>query len=195
MHAATSAPGKGSSRSTSPDIAPHRPALREYLARFLPEAEVEDAVQTVLETALLQQGHYRAEQSPRAWLLGIARALIDARPKSEAPAELPADPSEPVADEGPEVALSYRQQLGRVLSAMEGLSLDEKLALLICYVDEIPGRQAAHLLGISHDAFRQRLSRARRTLVARLEEASGDLGRDTAAIESWRSALNPSGDR
>lgn len=180
-------------RAATPDIAPHRPALRDYLTRFLPEAEVEDAVQSVLEQALTRQGRYRADESPRVWLLGIARELVEARAARPPPPVSP--PLELTVDEGPEVALAHRQQQGRLLTALDGLSLDEKLTLLIRYVDEIPGPQAAGLLGISHAAFRQRLSRARRSLSERLQQKGGGVGEDTAAIEAWRAALHPSGSR
>ena len=188
---------------TEEDLAQHIPIIRNYLRKIVRRDEIEDAVQTVLARALENLEKYRGDSTPRVWLLGIARNVgyEQARTRQRAPLlaskehddsslELGvADPDEHNQEE----VLGRKQQQALALTALDGLSLDEKLALLVTYVDGVPGPDAAKILGVSFAAFRQRLSRARQAMARELEKVM-ERGGDSGAAEvlaAWQPVLNP----
>jgi RNA polymerase sigma-70 factor (ECF subfamily) len=182
------------------ELADHIPMIRRYLAKMLRPDELEDGTQTVLTRALENLEKFRGDSSPRVWLLGIARnvGFEIARARQRRPRQ--AEPGDEVSSgdllvsETPsqEEQLGRREQHALALAALEEMSLDEKLALLVTYVDGLPGPEAAEILGVSFAAFRQRLSRARTALHARLETlmASGDPG-SAEVLARWQVLLNP----
>ena len=182
------------------ELADHIPMIRRYLAKMLRPDELEDGTQTVLTRALENLDRFRGDSSPRVWLLGIARnvGFEIARARQRRPRQ--ADQSDEVSSGDLLVsdAPSQEEQLGRreqhalALAALEEMSLDEKLALLVTYVDGLPGPEAAEILGVSFAAFRQRLSRARSALHARLETLmnSGDPA-SAEVLARWQVLLNP----
>jgi len=190
---------------TEGDLAEHIPIIRNYLRKIVRRDEIEDAVQTVLARALENLDRYRGESTPRVWLLGIARNVgyEQARTRQKAPLLASKEHEESNADIGiagapeptQEDLIVRKQQQALMLQALDGLGLDEKLALLITYVDGVAGPDAAELLGVSFAAFRQRLSRARQAMAKELDkimESGGD--RDAAEIlAAWQPVLNPHG--
>ena len=184
------------------DLAQHIPVIRNYLRKIVRRDEIEDAVQTVLARALENLDRYRGDSTPRVWLLGIARnvgyelararqrgPLLSGKDDDQPGGELGIAPPEPTQEE----LLGRKQQQALALTALDGLTLDEKLALLVTYVDGVPGPDAAKLLGVSFAAFRQRLSRARQAMARELErimESGG--GHDGAEVlAQWQPVLNP----
>lgn len=198
----TEAPTQQQTTITEKELAQHSGVIRNYLRRILRKDEIEDGVQTVLARALENLDRYRGEGSPRVWLLGIARnvgyELARARQRrpmlmndhqEDAPNVGDAHPS-PEASQ--EEALGDKEEQALVLEALEEMSLDEKLVLLITYFDHVAGPDAAELLGISFAAFRQRLSRARTALGKRLEELKKEGRPGSAAVTArWQPLLNP----
>lgn len=186
------------------DLAKHIPIIRSYIRKILRKDEIEDGVQTVLARALENLDRYRGESSPRVWLLGIARnvgyelarsrqrqpLLVDSTDDNSGPQ--PTDHDAPTQEE----LLGSKEQQALTLTALDGLSLDEKLALLVTYVDGVPGPEAAELLGVSFAAFRQRLSRARQALARELKRVmeQGTPG-SAAVLQQWQALLNPHGSR
>jgi RNA polymerase sigma-70 factor (ECF subfamily) len=181
--------------------------VRRYLAGIVRPDEVEDATQTVIQRALENLSRFRGDSSPRVWLLGIARnvGLEVARARQRDAArtwQVPksVDGVEPLVtgdllagpDPDQEELLGRKEQQALVLAALDELNLDEKLVLLVTYVDGLPGPEAAEILGVSFAAFRQRLSRARQSLAGRLQAlmASGAPG-SAEIMEQWRSLLEP----
>lgn len=74
--------------------------------------------------------------------------------------------------------------------ALHGLRLEDQLALLMTYVDGLPGPAAAELLGVSFAAFRQRLSRARRQAERKIRDLAEEPPRvDPAVARSWQRFL------
>lgn len=194
---------------TEGELTKHTVAIRRYLNGILRPDEIEDATQTVLQRALENIAKFRGDSSPKVWLLGIARnvgfEVARARQREVARAwkRVPR-----VSDGGDELTTGdllagdepdQEEQLGRkeqqalALTALDGLSLDDKLALLVTYVDGLPGPEAADVLGVSFAAFRQRLSRARQAMAARLAELMerGEPG-NAAIMEQWQALLDPS---
>ncbi len=189
------------------ELAQHALGIRRYLSGMLRPDELADATQTVLQRALENLPRYRGDSSPRVWLLGIARnvgfeiararqrELARTWPRNTRPGEsddlITADlfaADQPTQED----QLGRKEQQALTFAALDDMSLDDKLALLITYVDNVPGPEAAEILGVSFPAFRQRLSRARQALAVRLEAllAKGQPG-DAAVLEQWRALLNP----
>lgn len=194
---------------TERDLAQHVVSIRRYLSGILRPDELEDATQIVLTRALENLAKFRGDSSPRVWILGIARnvgfEVARARQK-EIARTWPRTTKIPDGDElttGDLLATdepSQEETLGRketqalALAALDGMSLDDKLALLVTYVDNVPGPEAAELLGVSFAAFRQRLSRARQALAVRLNNLLNQGAPGSAEVmEQWKVLLDPKG--
>jgi RNA polymerase sigma-70 factor (ECF subfamily) len=188
------------------ELARHGLSIRRYLAGMLRPDEIEDAAQTVLQRALEHRGRFRGDSSPRVWMLGIARnvglEVARARQKAVARTYRPAavfGAEAPKTEDlltagGPdqEDRLGRKEQQALALVALDGLSLDDKLALLVTYVDGLAGPEAADILDLSFPAFRQRLSRARANLRKSLNGLmdSGDPG-SAEVMAQWQALLDP----
>ncbi|MCB9646995.1 MAG: RNA polymerase sigma factor [Deltaproteobacteria bacterium] len=191
---------------TRQDLARHGLSVRRYLAGILRPDELEDATQTVLQRALENLERYRGDSSPRVWLLGIARnvglevararqravARTSSRTRREAGEEVAAHELLPSDHPSQEDSLGRKEQQALTLAALDGLSLDDKLALLVTYVDGVPGPEAAELLDLTFAAFRQRLSRARGALRKRLKVLMENGGPGNAEVlAQWQVLLDP----
>lgn len=187
---------------TEKDLAKHIPIIRSYIRKILRKDEIEDGVQTVLARALENLDKYRGDSTPRVWLLGIARnvgyelarsrqrqpLLVESSEEAHAASGMPEANAAPTQEE----ALGNRQDLALMLMALDALTLDEKLALLITYVDNVQGPDAAEILGVSFAAFRQRLSRARQALnkeLARITDEGTPI--QPQILAEWQSLLDP----
>jgi RNA polymerase sigma-70 factor (ECF subfamily) len=194
----------GDSTLTEKQLAEHIPVIRNYLRKIVRPDEIEDAVQTVLARALENLERYRGESSPRVWLLGIARNVgyEQARARQRGPRLALKEGEEPGADPGlaapaptQEERLGRREQHALALLALDGMTLDEKIALLMTYVDGVPGPEAAELVGVSFAAFRQRLSRARQAMAKKLEQVmeDGQTQANAELLAQWQPLLDPHG--
>ncbi len=176
-------------------LAHSEPVVRVFLARRLQGADVEDAVQTVMERALERKEALAAVERPRAWLLGIARNVVFETRRARAraiPTDEDAVEAAPETSPGPEEHLRQREEHNRLYQALAGLRTDDQLALLVTYVDGLRGPQAAEVLGVSFPAFRQRLSRARKLMEQRiLDLADAPEPVDPATMRAWRKLLDP----
>ena len=103
---------------------------------------------------------------PRPWLFATARNLVlaDLRRAASVSANEIADHAAPPPD-----VLELDPTLGTALRSLS--RLDREALLLVAWEDLTP-TQAARSLGINPAAFRVRLLRARRRLLAKLEDAS-----------------------
>ncbi|MBX2814194.1 MAG: sigma-70 family RNA polymerase sigma factor [Myxococcales bacterium] len=186
------------SRSGPKELTASEPVVRSFLAGRLRGSELEDATQTVMQRALERREAYEAADRPRAWLLGVARnvafEVLRARARAPVPTEevdLAGDPLRvpfPTAED----QLNELEEHNQLYQALDGLRLEDQLALLMTYVDGLPGPQAAEMLGVSFPAFRQRLSRARRQAEQRIRElAETPIRVDPLAIRAWQRLLEP----
>lgn len=191
---------------TDEELAAHVPSIRKYLLKILRRDEIEDGVQTVIQRVLESRDRFRGESSTRVWILGIARnvGFEIARTRMRLP-RLAEHPNEGAAtgdivpewqEPTQEEMLGRKEQQALALVALDGLALDDKLALLVTYVDGLPGPEAAEILGVSFAAFRQRLSRARQSLAVTLDRLLEN-GRPGSAqvMAEWQSLLNPDADQ
>lgn len=196
---------------TEAGLAKHAGSIQRYLAGILRPDELEDATQTVLQRALENLEKFRGDSSPRVWLLGIARnvGLEIARARQRevsrtwkrsrnADSEETQQTQDLLAMDEPtqEDVLGRKEQQALVFEALHDMNIDDKLPLLITYVDGLPGPEAAKLLDLSFAAFRQRLSRARTALRKRLSELleRGEPG-SAEMMAQWQAVLAPASRR
>ena len=182
------------------DLTAYIPLIRSYLRKFIRSDEIEDAVQTVLARAIESRDRFKGESKEHVWILGIARnvGLETGRGRSrrgvsmDEPDDAQDDSEAPPKNQ--EDILGDRQQQALALLALDSMPLEDRLVLLITYVDETPGPQAAEILGIGFAAFRQRLSRARKTLAKEIERLKDDGARpDLEQLLRWKALLDPHG--
>jgi RNA polymerase sigma factor (sigma-70 family) len=117
-------------------------------------------------------GSFRRGAAFRPWLLRIVVNEAHNVRRSEQrhlrltdrAAQLPAPPSA-----GADDAVVAREDVATVLAALALLSEADRLVVALRYFAELPDREAAELVGTSEGAYRVRLLRARRRLMALLE--------------------------
>ncbi len=132
-------------------------------------AASEDAGQEAFLTAWRKIHELRQPERVRAWLGQIARnaALGQLRQKrgDDALADAPA-----LIDEGPQPdeAAASQEEAALVRDSLAKLPETYRLALALFYRQEQSVRAAAEALGISEDAFKQRLARGREMLRERM---------------------------
>jgi RNA polymerase sigma-70 factor (ECF subfamily) len=145
----------------------HYAAVRAYVARRSGTASVVDDV--LSETFLV--AWRRIDSVPRdglPWLLGVARRVLANQRRGEARrgalVELLAGmlPRRPAAEPDGEV-------FGELSDALASLSRREREALLLVAWEGLDPQRAARVVGCAPAAFRARLYRARRRLVAQLQ--------------------------
>lgn len=104
------------------------------------------------------------------WLLRVCKNLwIDhlRKQKYRTSSEPPERLADPVT---PETAYIRDQEHRALWNAIHSLPLRDRELVMLHYFSALPLTEIAPLLGISHAAARQRLSRLRQTLKQRLEE-------------------------
>lgn len=137
------------------------------LAHLGRQADAEDLAQSALLAALEHLDDCRDPERFEAWLLTIARnrarrALVrrrlrDVLPWAAAEPRDPAPPAEP-------------QTRARLLRALASLAPRAREVVLLHDLERRSHAEIASALGLSEEASRQHLSRARRALRAHLEE-------------------------
>lgn len=150
------------------------------LARLLTasHAEAEDVLQQTFLSAWQHIAGFRADASVRTWLLTIARHAAFAR--REQIARAPVDPT-PLDELGiragwggpsPEQEALSGERTTLLTRAWVRLAEEEREILTLRDLEEVPGDQAATLLGISLPAMKSRLHRARMALAVAVKEES-----------------------
>jgi RNA polymerase sigma-70 factor, ECF subfamily len=138
-------------------------------------ALAEDVLQETLLVALEHRAELGSMKNPRAWLFGVARnrALQALRRGRRARAAL--DRLVRPRDDPPDLAeaVAIRDSLVRALPP------DDRMLIVLRYVHGFKAADLAAMTGRSTEAVRQRLSRARRRLLAVLDaddvrNSSGD---------------------
>jgi RNA polymerase sigma-70 factor (ECF subfamily) len=131
------------------------------------DALAEDLVHEVFETLPKTLSRFRGEGSIRSYLLGIAarRAhhLIRAAARRRALETRLA--REPTTAPAPPDAQVEREQLARLLSrALDDLPIDQRIAFVLCEVEERTSVEAAAMLGENDSTIRARVFHARKKL-------------------------------
>ncbi|HSZ02476.1 MAG TPA: sigma-70 family RNA polymerase sigma factor [Terriglobales bacterium] len=153
--------------------------------------EAEDLVQETYAKALKGFPSFQLGTNFRAWMYRILRnTFLTSHTGLRATMTVPLDPEqdEPelaVENETPETILMKRSDSQLVVSAIDGLPVHYREALLLCEVEEMSYQEIAETLSIPVGTVMSRLSRARRTLRDQLgrklqgDEAGMEIARGT----------------
>lgn len=152
----------------------HHRAVYAFLSRLsgADDRDVDDLVQATFLEASASARRFRGQATVRTWLFGIAahttshHVRADVRRRNlhlRAAEQAPVQPPDSIAvAEQRDVAL-------RVAAALASLPHDLRVAFVMCAVEEIPGPQAAGVLGIREGTLWWRLHEARKALRSMLE--------------------------
>ncbi len=153
----------------------HHTALRALARRLVgDEAIAEDLVH---ETFIALPGAirgFRGDASLRSFVMGIAvnraKKYIRAATRRRAAHDRHAAQPPPADAPGPDVALARRQLAEALHRALDALPHDQRVAFVLCEIDELTSVAAAAIVGCPEETIRTRLYHARRKLRAHLEE-------------------------
>jgi RNA polymerase sigma-70 factor (ECF subfamily) len=138
----------------------------DYIARTLRrlgvrEGNIEDLAQDVFLVMCRLWSRYRPDLPLRPWLAGIAfnvgRKHLSRIWRETPEAEIEPEDQRLMPDED----LEARRARGLVLRALEAMHPRDRAILSMCEIDELPVRDAAHLLSIPRFTAYSRLRRAR----------------------------------
>ncbi len=155
----------------------HHEAVYRVVSRLLrmEPAEIDDLVQTTFLEAWRSSAKYGAKGSVKSFLFGIAANTVrhhvrGARRRRDAIADW--QPPPPPSN-APDAVLSRAQQVNRLAIALDRLPHDQRVAYVLCDLEEVPGVEAARILDIRAGTLWRRLHDARRALRAALETEGG----------------------
>jgi RNA polymerase sigma-70 factor (ECF subfamily) len=151
----------------------HRDVYRFVAHLTRGDVHVDDLVQSTFIEAHRSAPRFRGEAAVKTWLFGIGANLTRHHQRSEARrrsagdklATVPAAP--PIM---PGEAITREQQRRWLAAAVESLSPALKEVYVLCVIEEVPGRDAAQVLGIREASVYRRLTDARSALRAAIEE-------------------------
>lgn len=153
----------------------HHNAVRGFATRLLGEVSAaEDLVHEVFVKLPRALRRYRGDSSLRTFLLGItsnrAKHYIRSATRRRAAHERMAVNVPQPTSADPET-LAQQRELGELLQqAMDRLPLDQRVAFVLCEVEERTSAEAAEIVGVPAATVRTRLFHARRKLRAYLEK-------------------------
>ncbi len=157
--------------------------------------DAEDATQEVLVKVVTRLESFRGESSLRTWAFRIAvRHLLD-RKKSRVEAlaldfeRFGTDLLDGLsAESDPDPVLAEEVKRGCTLAMLTCLDRDQRLAFVLSDVFDLSHEEAADLCSVSQQVYRQRLSRARRTLEAFTRSYCGLVAKEASCHCSHRVA-------
>lgn len=137
-------------------FASHERRIYTYFRRMVGDPDVaRDLSQETFVRALRGATRYSGDAPVHAWLLGIAHNVFREwlrTGRRERPAER-VDPGDTVAGPSPE-----RLDVERTLARLDP---EHREVLVLRFSLDLSGDEVARLLGITHDAVRQRVARAK----------------------------------
>ena len=152
----------------------HHAAVRAFAKRLVGDATAtEDLVHDVFVALPKAIGRYRGESSLRTFLIGIAvnHARHHVRAATRRRNALERLGREPEGMAGSPEHDARRHELATLLTrALDQLSLDQRVAFVLCEVEERTSREAAEIVGVPEATVRTRLFHAKKRLRALLEE-------------------------
>lgn len=154
----------------------HHGAVRAFAKRLVGDAAAaEDLVHEVFVTLPTAIRRFRGDATLRTFLISIAvnHARHHVRGASRRRAAMDRYAVEPATGEGPDdpEADARRRELALALTrALDLLPLDQRVAFVLCEVEERTSREAAEIAGAPEATIRTRLFHAKRKLRATLEK-------------------------
>lgn len=153
----------------------HHEAVRAFAGRLIGDAAIaEDLVHDVFVALPSLVAKYRGDSSLRSFLIGVAinQARHHVRSASRRRAALERLGSEPARpSRSPEAAAEERRFIAAVERALDSLPLEQRVAFVLCEVEERTAAEAAALVGAPEATLRTRLHHARKKLRVALEKA------------------------
>ena len=149
------------------------PRLRRFaLALARDQADADDLVQAALERALRRLDDYRDGTRMDSWLFKIVQNLwIDQRRASKRRgAHADIDDAPDIVGEDGRKTVEDRAMLSDARAAIAALPEEQRLAVAYVLVDGRSYQEAADNLGVPVGTIMSRLSRARKTLLAQVQE-------------------------
>lgn len=154
----------------------HHDAVFRLVSRLIRSEshEIDDLVQTTFLEAWRAAKKYSARGSVKSFLFGIAANTVRhhvraVRRRRDAYAEWPA----PLPGGTPDQAAQRAQELKRLAAALEELPHDLRAVYVLCDLEELPGVEAAQVLGIRAGTLWRRLHDARRALRDAIDPTGG----------------------
>jgi RNA polymerase sigma-70 factor, ECF subfamily len=157
----------------------HHVAVRRFALRLLgDEGHAEDMVQEVFLALPNVIENFRGESTLRTFLVSVAvhrcrhhvRASMRRRSqlsRAEAEGVVPGASSPP---RSPEEEISRKQLATLLTEALDALSLEHRVAFVLCEVEQRTSREAAQIVGTREGTMRTRLHFAKKKLRAWLGE-------------------------
>jgi RNA polymerase sigma-70 factor (ECF subfamily) len=148
--------------------------VRAFARRLTGDAEAaEDLVHDVFVTLPSAIRNFRGESSLKTFLVSIAvnhaRHHLRAAARRRSAMQRYSEQPESSVDD-PEHLLRRRQLADLLSSALDELPLDQRVAFVLCDVEERPSPEVASIVGVPEATVRTRLFHARRKLRERLEQ-------------------------
>jgi RNA polymerase sigma-70 factor (ECF subfamily) len=152
----------------------HHEAVRAFATRLVGDpASAEDLVHEVFVTLPRAAGSFRGDSSLRTFLISIAvnhaRHFVRAAARRRFAMEKLAD-EPPASSANPERDVRRRELAQALTRALDALPLDQRVAFVLCDVEERSSSQVARIVGAPEGTVRTRLFHARKKLRAALEE-------------------------
>ena len=153
--------------------------MRLLLATAANPADAEDALQETFLAAWRSARTFAGAGPARGWILTIARHALHRlyrRRVGEPPWHVPLDQlgleAGWGADATPDAFLARLDDKEMLRAALAALPEDDREVLILRDLEELSGEETARALGITVQAMKSRLHRARLRLAARLKEGS-----------------------
>jgi len=146
----------------------HAPQVARWAERLAgPGLDVEDIVHEVFMIAYERVHKFRGDSSPKTWLFGITKKVVQHRRRkerwrrwlrgsaNETAGHLASDNPDPLR------AVEQSQAAAEVYQVLDHLSERDRQILILCELEDLDAEEAGHLLGIRQANVRLRLHRAR----------------------------------
>lgn len=146
----------------------HHEALRAFARRVLGDAaEAEDVVHDVFLTARDATRGFEGRSSLRTFLMSIVVNHVRHRRRASARRigaleKLHAEPRDRVASA--EEVGEQRRLAGRMQALLDALPIDQRVAVVLCVVEERTSVEAAEIVGVPEATIRTRVFHARRKM-------------------------------
>jgi RNA polymerase sigma-70 factor (ECF subfamily) len=154
------------------DIAGEVPYLRRFARALTGDAALaDDLVQDCIERALRKQHLFDETRRLRAWLFAILRNLYISGLRRNAHGATAKSVDEMISGEDAvEPEQESRLALSDIASALERLPAAHREVLLLIALEEMSYREVAEIIGVPVGTVMSRLSRARGSLRAMLDD-------------------------
>jgi RNA polymerase sigma-70 factor, ECF subfamily len=155
----------------------HHAVIRSFAQRLVGDpGAAEDIVHDTFVALPRAIGSFRGDASLRTFLIGVAvnhakRHVRSAMRRRAAMSRLAEDPgSSPAAVRDPEQEAARRQLAARLWTALDSLPMDQRVALVLCEVEQRTSTEVAAIVGVPEGTVRTRLFHAKRKMRAALGE-------------------------